>query len=603
MGIVGLLCHCCCAVSNYNVIMAMYERRSSMESFDHWRSQSPTGSERRKLSFNPVGEWTTPVAAAEVPVGAFEVSAPVRIAQVAVAVVYCLLAAGVVFGFAALKPVLVAEGVYRDLCTAKELKDGVWVCYQQELRLNMMFTVAAVSTNVCALPVGTILDRYGPRTASLIGVAFLTLGAALLAAAADLRPHGDAYIPGYLFLALGGPFVFISSFQLSNTFPQYSGLILALLTGAFDTSSAVFLVYRLLYQATDGRFNTKTFFLIYLVVPAFILVVQLFVMPVSSYKTVGELVQQSAENEDPETAIHDSDSDLSTESRRNAVQSARRAQRESIVSEITHLLGPKADSAQDAKQHEEAAQRSGVWGALHGRTALQQICSPWFVLITLFTIVQMTRINYFVATIRTQYAYLLGSADRAADVNAVFDIALPLGGVLAVPFIGIVLDHTSTPFVLTLLVTLATAIGVFGVLPHEWAAYINIALFVVYRPFYYTAVSDYSAKVFGFATFGKVYGLIICLAGVFNFVQAALDAATHRVFHDDPVPINLILLGAALLVGLVLVGFVWRQSGKGGAVDRALLESEAEEATERLMPGADAENTLRPHGHETYGTA
>lgn len=39
-----------------------------------------------------------------------------------------------VFGFAALKPVLVAEGVYRDLCTEDEIRDGVEVCSEQDLR-------------------------------------------------------------------------------------------------------------------------------------------------------------------------------------------------------------------------------------------------------------------------------------------------------------------------------------------------------------------------------------------------------------------------------------------------------------------------------------
>jgi hypothetical protein len=104
----------------------MYERRSSMESFDRRRAQSPSGSERRKLSFNPVGEWSPP-AAQEVSVGAFEISKSRRIAQVGIAVVYCLLAAGIVFGYAALKPVLIQQGVYRDLCTKKEVDDRVWV--------------------------------------------------------------------------------------------------------------------------------------------------------------------------------------------------------------------------------------------------------------------------------------------------------------------------------------------------------------------------------------------------------------------------------------------------------------------------------------------
>jgi Sec-independent protein secretion pathway component TatC len=63
--------------------------------------------------------------------------------QVAVAVIYCLFAAGIVFGYAALKPVLIKEGVYRNKCTEEELENGVRVCYEQEIRLNFMFTVAA----------------------------------------------------------------------------------------------------------------------------------------------------------------------------------------------------------------------------------------------------------------------------------------------------------------------------------------------------------------------------------------------------------------------------------------------------------------------------
>jgi MFS family permease len=570
------------------------------------RASSPTGSERRKLSFNPVGSWV-PNVAHEEPVAAFEVSKIKRIAQVAVACVYCLFAAGVVFGYAAIKPVLIGirpgnpilstptnllseQGVYAERCTPKEIEDGVWVCYEQELRLNLMFTVAAVSTNVCALPVGTILDRYGPRVAGIIGCFLLAIGSALLAFAWDVRECVDLWIPGYFFLALGGPFIFISSFQLSNTFPKHSGTILALLTGAFDTSSAVFLIYRLIFQSTDGSFTTKRFFLIYLAVPAMILVAQIFLMPSNSYKTVGELVQQA---EDP-SADSDSDLDISQEERAQL----RQERRESVVSEITELLGTKGAEEQQAQQ-QQVESTSGVWGVLHGKPALKQIMTPWFILIALFTIIQMTRINYFVATIRTQYSYLVGPG-KAENINAFFDIALPLGGVVAVPFIGLILDHTSTVFTLTLLVTIATTIGVLGVIPNTASAYANIILFVIYRPLYYTAVSDYSAKVFGFATFGKVYGLIICLAGLFNFSAQGLDALTHHAFHNNPIPVNIILLSTAFAVGVLLVGYVWYQSR---SIERDDLEEEAEEAREVLMPGADANNTMREHGHQTYGAA
>ncbi len=475
------------------------------------------------------------------------------------------------FGYAAIKPVLIQEGVYSQFCERDEFIMGELgrTCYEQEIRLNLMFTTAAVATNVCALPVGTVLDRYGPRVSGIVGSILLTIGALLMAFATQL-PF-DAYIPGYLFLALGGPFVFISSFQLSNTFPQNSGLILALLTGAFDSSSAIFLFYRLIYSASHGSFTPQKFFLIYLIVPIFIIIVQIFVMPANSYKTVGELITQAEERTEDNGAAH-----------RDSEESARwRQHRESVVEETTSLLGKSATIQQT--EEEKKKQISGVWGALHGRSAVQQIMTPWFIFIAGFTVVQMTRINYFVATVRTQYEYMLRSDALAEQVNHVFDVALPVGGVLSIPFIGLVLDNTSTPFTLALLVFVATAIGVLGVLPYLWAAYGNIILFVLYRPLYYTAVSDYAAKVFGFQTFGKVYGLIICLAGLLNFSQSGLDAMTHKVFHRNPLPVNIIMLVIALVVGVVLVGYVYHQSRH---LKRDALEEEAEETEDTRMPGA-----------------
>lgn len=447
-----------------------------------------------------------------------------------------------------------------------------------EFRLNFMFTLAAVATNVCALPVGTVLDTYGPRVCGVISAFLLALGSLLFAFAKDL-PF-DGFIPGYLFLALGGPFVFISSFQLSNAFPRYSGLILALLTGAFDSSSALFLVFRVIFEDTNGEFDHKKFFLVYLVVPAFILVVQLTLMPSQTYKTAGEVIKEI--EEESHTPPNEEYLD---EAEQERLREQRRIRRDSVYSEIQDVINTK-DNAKHQEEDDMKNRRSGVWGVLHGYSASEQVRSWWFVLITLFTVVQMSRINYFVATIRPQYEYMLGSAALAEHVNEVFDIALPLGGVISIPFIGTILDRASTTVTLATLVVVATAIGILGAIPNMICAYLNIALFVVYRPFYYTAVSDYAAKVFGFATFGKVYGLIICLAGLFNFMQAGLDALTHRVFDNNPLPVNMILLAVAVTVGTSLVVFV---EVKSRTIQRDLLEDEAEGARERLMPGANGE--------------
>ena len=113
---------------------------------------------------------------------------------------------------------------------------------------------------------------------------------------------------------------------------------------------------------------------------------------------------------------------------------------------------------------------------------------------------------------------------------------------------------------------------------------------------------DYCAKIFGFDTFGKVYGLISCLAGLFNFLQYGLDALTHKKFHNDPKPVNIMLLSVGLAVGAVLVAYV---EFKARTLDRKKLEVEAEEARVSLVPGADERVRQDRHPvvvHE-YGTA
>ncbi|KAK0383125.1 hypothetical protein NLU13_9038 [Sarocladium strictum] len=517
----------------------------------------------RKLSFNPLPQEWDPVYPDSKPghhqpeqggVSAFDVPQWKRILQILAAVTYCLFAAGVVFGYAAIKPVLKSQGAYADIC-----HDSA-TCI--EIRLNFMFTVAAVGTNVAALPVGAILDHYGPRVCGLIGAVFLFLGALLLAHATTL-PF-DGFMLGYLMLALGGPFTFISSFQLSNAFPRNSGLILALLTGAFDASSALFLVYRLIYDATDGTYDLRRFFLTFLAVPVVIVILQLTIMPGSSYKTVGELVDLADEADAANRAQRsmprpmddqvDEHTALLQEEGIEAYQ-----HRDSVIADVESILG-SVTGGEQLQAEERKNSRSGVWGVMHEKTVLQQLASPWWILICLFTVVQMTRINYFVATIRPQYEAIFGDENKAIEINNFFDIALPLGGLLSIPFIGITLDHTSTTIVLSALVSIATVIGILGVLPYTWAAYTNVSLFVLYRPFYYTSISDYSAKVFGFRTFGTVYGLIICLSGLLNLSQSGLDVLFHNTFKGDPVPVNLALLFSGLIIGTALVVFVTVQT-------------------------------------------
>ncbi|WPK24969.1 hypothetical protein PUMCH_002268 [Australozyma saopauloensis] len=516
-----------------------------------------------------------------------EVSTNKRLLQCASAVFWCLLSGGPIFGFAALKPVLIKEKVYEFVCdisingtvsaadtwgrfvmdpskfsgvTATALgslvdisKASLAKCTDQDLKLNMMFTVGAMVTNVSALAIGSCLDNYGPKVCGLIGAFFLYLACFVFIYGKEITaqfPILDPYLIGYASMALGGPFAYMSSFQLSNAFPEKSGTILAIITGAFDASSAVFLVYRVFYKASNDSFTLDKFFKLYLAVPVFITVAQIFWMPSDSYKT------------GPETTLCSDDAAELTHS--SATENDALLAREE---DINHAPA-RRDSIGDALKQPYASEgeeflvqhSGGIFGILHGYSAHYQILTPWFFLMCFFSTIQMLRLNYFVATIGTQYSYMLNSLSQSLVLNRIFDIFLPLGGIVAIPFIGLFLDYCSTVAVLTVLLGVSLLIGVLGLIPNFYTGIMNISLFVVYRPFFYTAISDFCAKVFGFDTFGTVYGSIICISGVVNYFQSTLDKLTHTTFKMNPLPINAMLVSVTAVIGVMTVGFVKKQA-------------------------------------------
>ncbi|CAK7902724.1 hypothetical protein CAAN1_18S01310 [[Candida] anglica] len=550
-----------------------------------------------------------------------------RVVQVACSIVWCLLAAGPVFGFAALKPILISEGVYAEKCNLNingtsivsklggtslvsgfasianvdVLSHHLSPCVEQDLSLNFMFTLAAIVTNVAALPVGSILDEYGPRVSGIIG-SFLIFFASLLLRYGKSFANSswfDAYATGYALLALGGPFVFISSFQLANSFPKNSGLILALLTGAFDSSSALFLIYRLIYTNVH-KLTLHSFFSYYLAVPVFILVCQVLVMPKDSYKTVGTLakigemgIDESGRPLNPDNLLPEDRSNSfgeqeyrqpsMTETTSLLMRRASTSRRASVISRASYTSRTSMKSVyeQDAED-KMIASSGGVFGIMHGYSIVEQLKSPWFTLMTLFTTIQMLRINYFVATIKSQELFLYGGNESLAiAINQFFDLALPLGGLASIPFIGVLLDNFTTLSILSILTVISLFIGVMGLLSFLPATYAGILMLVMYRPFYYTAVSDFCAKVFGFDTFGTIYGAIICFSGICNILQQVMDKATHEVFNMNPTPINALLTALTAVFGIALIGFVRSQELE---LKRKNLELEAQEASVRGIP-------------------
>jgi MFS family permease len=407
-----------------------------------------------------------------------------NIAQIAIGMLACWLASGIVFGFAALKPILVKEGVYHELCKANEDIP----CIAQDMRLNLFFVVASITANIACVVAGTLLDRYGRRACWILSCVALSIGSILMAISFNV-PGFDGYLPGNIMLSLGGTLLFVPSFQLANAFPKHSGLVIALITGAFDASAAVFLLYRIVYDASGGSFSPDKFFLCYLIVPAFILISELSIMPRHAYHTIPELDAKIDKAEDGTRDRHDSDSNISDNNELIRVRSARADKRHAKLDKLEGVAGNTEQRESRVKAEENRQEASGVWGVLHGLPVHRQMLTPWYIFILLLTMLQMLRMNFFIATIRDQYRYMLGSDIASEKINRFFDAALPIGGVASTPFIGLLLNNVSVPAIFGVLSLFIMAIGVLNCLSYAWAGYATVVAFVLFRPLYYSAIS------------------------------------------------------------------------------------------------------------------
>ncbi|KAI0828419.1 putative MFS transporter [Hypoxylon sp. FL0890] len=497
---------------------------------------------------------------------AYNVPAAKRAAQVAFAIVACWFAAGIVYGFASLKPILIYEGVYDGLCPPEEKPgagDGSELvpCDAQDMRLNFFFIVASITTNASSLLAGWTLDRYGRRLCYVISSLFMISGCLLMGFAFQI-PDFDGYLVANILLSLGGTFVFVSSFQLANAFPRSSGLIVALITGAFDGSAAIFLFYRLAWEASDRTFTPPRFFFAYTIVGVLLLIGEFALMPAHAYDSGPELTRKLEEAQDATRDLHDSDDELDNPNEIRRVRSARAQQRLSKVEQIEELVGNEVQREDRVQLEEERQATSGIWGVLHGVPAHRQMLTPWFFLLLSLTVLQMLRMNYFIATVRAQYRYLLGSEKLAENINHFFDVALPVGGVFSTPFIGLLLNNLSVAAASGVLTLFIVVIGVLNCIPEVWAGYATVVTFVLFRPLYYSAVSDFATKIFGFATFGRIYGTIVCLSGIVNFVQSGLDALTHGPLHGDPTPVNAAMAVGGTILGVALTVYVIVQGRK-----------------------------------------